>query len=134
MSASYLLDTHTLLFALYESKRLAQRAERAIEDSRNRLFVSSASTWEIATKHRLGKLTEYDLDIQTPIADYRGQLERLGTSDLPIENPHTLLAGSFEVPHKDLFDRILAAQAKLENLILISKDPAFDAFGVRRLW
>lgn len=134
MSEKYLLDTHALLFALYEPERLSQKARRAIEDPLSHLFVSSASAWEIATKHRLGKLTEYDLNIQVLLTDYRGQLRRLGASDLPIESPHALLAESFEAPHKDPFDRILAAQAKLENLVVISKDPALDAFGILRLW
>ncbi len=130
----YLLDTHTLLFALYEPFRLSAQAQKAIEDARSTLYVSSASAWEIATKHRLGKLGAPDLDIEPLLLDYAGQLRRLGAADLPITSAHALLAGSFEAGHKDPFDRILAAQARLENLTLISKDPALDAFGVRRLW
>jgi len=130
MKRGYLLDTHALLFAVARPHRLSPKAKAAIEDPNARLFVSSATAWEIATKYRLGKLPQ----AKVILSDYEGSLARLGASDLPIESPHALLAGSFEASHKDPFDRILAAQAKLENLIVISKDPALDAFGVIRLW
>lgn len=130
MKRGYLLDTHTLLFAVARPHCLSPKAKAAIEDPSARLFVSSATAWEIATKYRLGKLPQ----AKVILSDYEGSLARLGALDLSIEGHHALLAGSFEVPHKDPFDRILAAQAKLENLVIISKDPAFDAFGVRRLW
>ena len=130
MKRGYLLDTHALLFAVARPHRLSPKAKAAIEDPNARLFVSSATAWEIATKYRLGKLPQ----AKVILSDYEGSLARLGASDLPIKSPHALLAGSFETNHKDPFDRILAAQAKLENLIIISKDPALDAFGVIRLW
>jgi len=115
----YLLDTHALLFAVARPHRLSPE-----------LWVSSATAWEAATKYRLGKLPH----AEPLLLDYYGSLARLGAMDLPITSAHALLAGSFEAGPKDPFDRILAAQARLENLTLISKDPALDAFGVRRLW
>ncbi len=126
----YLLDPHALLFAVARPHRLSPRAAAAIEDPEAELWASSASAWEAATQYRLGKLPH----AEPLLLDYYGSLARLGALDLPITSAHALLAGSFEAGHKDPFDRILAAQARLENLTLIRKDPALDAFGVRRLW
>ncbi len=134
MSGGYLLDTHALLFALYEPFRLSPAAQRVLGEGDATLYVSSASAWEIATKHRIGKLGPPDLDIEPLLLDYAGLLARLGALELPITGAHALLAGSLVAPHKDPFDRILAAQARLEGLTLISMDRALDAFAVRRLW
>jgi len=134
MGRRILLDTHALLFALYEPERLSKSAVALIADGDNQLYVSSASAWEIATKHRLGKLDFPYLDVRALLLQYGEHLKDLGALDLPVTSPHAILAGSFEAAHKDPFDRILAAQARLESLGIISKDRALDAFGVRRLW
>ena len=130
MKGRYLLDTHTLLYAIARPHLLSAKAFAVIHDPLSSLFTSSASAWEIATKYRLGKLPH----AEPLIVDYLGSLARLGAGEIPVTSSHALLAGSFEVAHKDPFDRILAAQARLENLTVISADPAFDALGVRRLW
>ena len=126
----YLLDTHALFFAVARPHRLSSRPAAAIEDPEAELWVSSASAWEAATKYRLGKLPH----AEPLLLDYYGSLTRIGALNLPITSAHALLAGSFKADPKDPFGRILAAQAQLENLTLISKDPTLDAFGVRRLW
>ena len=95
--------------------------------------MSSASAWEIATKHRLGKLPGADV----LLASYANQIERLGAVDLAVTSAHALVAGSFDVEHRDPFDRMIAAQAAVEGLDIVSSDPAFagfDRFGVRVMW
>ncbi|WP_456410947.1 type II toxin-antitoxin system VapC family toxin [Oceanithermus sp.] len=134
MGTDFLVDTHVLLFSFYEPRRLSPAARKAIENLDHALYVSSASAWEIATKHRIGKLNYPDLNVEELLLEYPAHLARFGAIELAILSTHALYAGSMKPPHKDPFDRIIAAQARLENLTVISADPAFDALGVRRLW
>lgn len=131
MSATHLLDTHTLLWALTDPTRLGAAARAVIEDRASRIVVSSASAWEIATKHRLGRLPHADV----VLVAYVEHLRRLGAQSLPVEDGHALVAGSLNWEHRDPFDRMLAAQAMREGLTLITRDPAFATLpGVRILW
>ncbi|GEM90503.1 type II toxin-antitoxin system VapC family toxin [Oceanithermus desulfurans] len=130
MKGRYLLDTHTLLYAIARPHLLSAKAFAVIHDPLSSLFASSASAWEIATKYRLGRLPQ----AEPLIVDYPGSLARIGAVEVPITNSHALLAGSFDEAHRDPFDRILAAQARLEGMTIVSKDAALDAFGARRLW
>lgn len=126
-----LLDTHTLLWALTEPKRLSTIARNAVASPSNELVVSAASAWEIATKHRLGRLPQAD----ALIAAYPQHLDRLGAQRLPVSELHALTAGRLEWDHRDPFDRILAAQGMLESLTLVTNDPPIiDFTGVRTLW
>jgi PIN domain nuclease of toxin-antitoxin system len=125
-----LLDTHVLLWALMEPGRLSKRARALIEDRANTLLVSSASAWEIATKHRLGRLE----GAETVVAGYRHHLERLGAAELLINSDHALRAGAFAAAHRDPFDRMLAAQAQIEGVPLLTEDRAFAVFDVTRIW
>ena len=125
-----LLDTHAFLWWLAGSPRLSQAARRAIEDEANDLLVSAASAWEITTKHRLGKLPEADqvaLDISGTVASQRFE-------ELPISVDDAGRAGRLPGPHRDPFDRVLAAQALARDLVVVSTDPVFDRYAVRRLW
>lgn len=102
-----------------------------IENPASRLVVSAASAWEISTKHRLGKLPEAD----ALLGAYSKHLDRLGANRLPVSEEHALLAGRLEWNHRDPFDRMLAAQAMVESLIIITGDPTFgDCRGVLTLW
>ncbi len=126
----FLLDTHTLLWWLFDDPGLSSNARDIIADSENGIVVSSASAWEIATKHRLGRLpaaTEL-------VRDVAGWVERAGLTELPITIPHAQRAGSWTQSHRDPFDRMLAAQSAVEDLPLITRDPAFAAFGIRLVW
>lgn len=125
-----LLDTHAFLWAISEPARLPVRVRNTIRQLENDLFVSAASVWEIATKFRLGKLPGADL----VMANFPDLLLELRASDLPIARRHALRAGSYTQPHADPFDRMLAAQADLEELTLVSKDRALRQFGVELLW
>ena len=125
-----LLDTHVFLWALMEPDRLSRRVRGLLLDPGTQLLVSAASGWEVATKYRLGKLP----GAAALMADYAAGLAGLDASVLPISNAHALAAGSFSQPHRDPFDRMLAAQAKLEMLPLATQDAAFNAFGIELLW
>ncbi|MGE2692694.1 type II toxin-antitoxin system VapC family toxin [Mycolicibacterium pulveris] len=128
---TYLLDTHTLLWALTDPTRLGHQARTVIEDQSSRLTVSAVSAWELSTKHRLGKLPQAD----ALLGAYSRHLSRLGVIRLPVDEEHALLAGRLEWEHRDPFHRMLAAQAMVESLVLITGDASFDdCQGVRTLW
>ena len=125
-----LLDTHALLWWLAEPDRLSPAAYGAIEDPRNRVHVSAASGWEIATKARLGKLPA-----ASELLDYLPQLlAAQGFEKLPITLLHGLHAGRYPMAHRDPFDRLLAAQAELGGLTLVSLDFALQSFPCNLLW
>lgn len=125
-----LLDTHALLWCLGDDPALSATARTAVLDPEARVLVSAASAWEIATKHRLGRLEELEifassLDQLVIAADY---------VRLPITFAHAQRAGSYPATHKDPFDRMLAAQAEIESLTLVTADRAFGEFPVATLW
>lgn len=126
----FLLDTHALLWWLYDDPRLPKRVREIVGDSANEILVSSASAWEISTKHRLGKLPSA-LEL---VRDISGWVHRAGFLELPVTIPHAQRAGSWPQSHRDPFDRMLAAQSALEELALISKDPQLEDFGIRLVW
>lgn len=127
----YLLDTHVLLWLLTEPARLSDAAQRLLGDSSNRLYVSVASAWEIATKCRLGKL---------PLADsitmsFEQHLRRAAVEIIDISMDHAILGGAIGWSHRDPFDRVIASAAMVEGLALVSSDPVFDGLnGVRVIW
>lgn len=125
-----LLDTHVLLWALLEPQKLSPELRDALENSDNALVVSAASAWEITTKWRLGKLPQ----ARAVVENYALALHRLAAVDLPISAAVARQAGLWGVSHRDPFDRLLAAQASSDDLVLASTDPAFAQFeGVRIL-
>jgi len=119
-----LLDTSTLLWALADPARLSARATHLIEAPTNVVLVSAASAWEIATKHRLGKLP----GAGPIVVGFTAHLATLRAEELPVRSVHALRAGSFVTEHRDPFDRMLAAQAVVEGVPLLTNDPAFAAF------
>ena len=125
-----LLDSHALLWWLFDSPKLSVTARALISDRSNTVLVSAASAWEIATKHRLGKLPEATV----LLGDFSGWIEKAAFNELPISISHARRAGSWPQPHRDPFDRMLAAQSAEENIPLLSVDEAQKAFGVMLLW
>jgi PIN domain nuclease of toxin-antitoxin system len=125
-----LLDTHTLLWWLFDDPRLSVPARKAIATSDNEAIVSSASAWEITTKYRLGKLPKAG-DVPTRLPTY---LRKARVSVLSISLEHAIAAGALPGPHRDPFDRMLIAQARLEKLPVITTDPVFKEYGVRICW
>lgn len=125
-----LLDTHTLLWWLDGNRRMSKRARALVGRDTNEVFVSAASAWEITTKWRLGKLP----GAADVAADVAGAVASQVFLPLSISLAHAQLAGQLTTTHRDPFDRMLAAQALVEGLPLVSNDEAFDLFGVIRLW
>ena len=130
MSLRVLLDTHALLWWVADSQRLSPSAYRATGDESNDVLISAATAWEIATKHRLGKLQ----GAEAVAVDIVGTLADQGFDKLPISVEDAARAGALPGIHRDPFDRILIAQAIAHNLVLISNEALFDQYGVRRLW
>ena len=125
-----LLDTHAFLWWLAGSRRLSTNARSAIANDANDVLVSAATAWEIATKHRLGKLPQAELVAR----DVPGTLAGQGFEALAITMDDAQRAGQLPGPHRDPFDRMLIAQAVAHGLALVSIDAVFDGYGVNRLW
>jgi len=126
----YLLDTHALLWWWTDDPQLSPLARAAIELQTNEICVSAASAWEIATKHRLGKLA----GAGEAVRRFNELVAADGFGHLPVSYLHALRAGSYECQHRDPFDRMLAAQTDLDALVLLTCDSAFAAFGTRVAW
>jgi PIN domain nuclease of toxin-antitoxin system len=125
-----LLDTHTMLWFLWDDSRLSGSARSLIEDANNRKLVSIASCWEIAIKVGLGKL-----DLGEPSRSFLPrEIARNNFELLPISLDHATMVEGLVAHHRDPFDRLLIAQAMVEGLSLVSADAVFDQYGVSRLW
>lgn len=125
-----LLDTHALIWWFSNNDSLTSAIREIIADRANEMHVSAASAWEIATKHRLGKLPK----VADLVSDFSTRIELEGFRLLPISAEHAIRAGSLSGPHKDPFDRMLIAQAQAENMPIVSNEAIFESYGVRRLW
>lgn len=125
-----ILDTHALLWWFAGSDRMSSTARGLIEDPRVLVHVSAASAWEIATKHRLGRLPGAGPLATGFVEQTRGQ----GFELLDIGAADAQRAGALPGPHRDPFDRMLAAQALARDIALISSDVVLDGWSVRRLW
>lgn len=126
-----LLDTHVLLWALGDPSRLSQEAAAQIREPANELFVSAITPFELATKHRIGKLP----DAEPLLLAFGDHMRRLGANELPISSHHALVAGQLNWDHRDPFDRMLAAQSITEAIPLVTSDVAFGTIsGVRVIW
>lgn len=117
-----LLDTNALLWWLEGSRRLSRAAVDAIDDVANEVHVSAASAWEISTKVRLRKLRFS--------GSLAARLEKFDVRPLPVSVEHGWAAGTLPPVHRDPFDRILVAQAQLEELVVVTADPIFARYGV----
>ena len=125
-----LLDTHAFLWFMSGNSRLSAAARSAIEDGNNDVYISAASLWEIAIKVSIDKLELSEpFEILIPQQLAENEIELL---DISVE--HTILITSMPFHHRDPFDRLIAAQAKVEQMTLISVDDIFDEYGVARLW
>lgn len=125
-----LIDTHYVLWAAINSKRMEAWARKLIADLDNEILVSAASVYEISLKVRIGKLPEavqFESDLIPNIEN------GLGYKLLPLEPESMMRAARFEIGHADPFDRMIAAQCIQNNLPLLSVDSRLEAFGVRRL-
>lgn len=130
MGVRYLLDTHVFLWALGEPARIPEPIRRDLADRRNDLLISAASAMEVATKVRLGKL-----DVARHLVDtWSARAREIGADELPVTTAHALLAGAMAWTHRDPFDRILVAQALIENVVLVTTDARIgEVPGLRRV-
>ena len=122
MGVTYLIDTHILLWWLFNDPKLTPECQDIIRNPDNRILVSSVSAWEIATKYRIGKLPE----AKQIVEEYSQILHRAKFVELVVTSAHALRAGSLPIAHRDPFDRMIMAQAELENLPIITYDAAFQ--------
>jgi PIN domain nuclease of toxin-antitoxin system len=125
-----LLDTHTFLWFVADDRRLSDKARALIEAEDSQPFLSMASLWEMAIKVSLGKLKfEQPYELFVP-----QQLAMNGFGILNISLEHTAGISTLPFHHRDPFDRLIAVQARLEKMCLVSADAAFDAYEIQRVW
>lgn len=122
-SKSFLIDTQIFLWWMEKSKRLSKNLYQLLNDSQNRIFLSVGTIWEIIIKRAKKKL-KLSLDIEEGI-------KSSGFSVLPIEITHVLGIEDLPAIHQDPFDRILVAQAKAEELVIITSDPKIKKYPIR---
>jgi PIN domain nuclease of toxin-antitoxin system len=125
-----LLDTHTLIWFFAGNSQLSATARILIEDEDNNKLVSIASIWEMAIKESKGLL-----NLSLPLHEYIAQ--KLSLEDFNLLNinlDHLSQIVTLPFYHKDPFDRLLIAQAIMEGIPILSKDSAFDAYSINRLW
>jgi PIN domain nuclease of toxin-antitoxin system len=121
-----LADTHAALWLLGEDKRLSPDADRMLTDASNEVLLSAAVVWEVAIKRSLGKLDAPD--------GFAGLLLDAGAMPLAVSIDHARAVRSLPWHHRDPFDRLLVAQAKLEDAVLLSSDDRLRAYDVRVAW
>jgi PIN domain nuclease of toxin-antitoxin system len=125
-----LLDTHSFLWFTSNDSKLSAVAYAAIRHINNEVFISIATAWEIAIKVSIGKF-----DLRQPVDVFiNEQLERTEIELLNISVAHVAEVSRLPLHHRDPFDRLLIAQAKVEGLALVSVDSKFDAYGIARIW
>ena len=123
-----LLDTHVFLWLHTEPQRLGEHLP-VVEDQRNELLLSAASSWEIAIKYGLGRLP-----LPEPPQRYvPSRLRAIGAQALPIEHTHALAVAMLEPLHRDPFDRLLVAQAGLLDVPILTADPLLARYPVQAL-
>ena len=125
-----ILDTHAFLWAVTDDRRLSAAARAVISDGVNQVFLSAASMWEIVIKAGAGRLYLEG----GPARFLEQEIRRNRLSPLPIQAAHVLRVASLPAIHKDPFDRLLIAQAQVENLPLISSDPEIARYPVQVIW
>lgn len=125
-----LLDTHAFLWWVTDDEQLSRRARRLLGDGKNEVFFSAASAWEISIKSSLGRVALPD-DAERYVPK---QLEQNAFEALPVRLQHALRVGALPDIHRDPFDRLLVAQALIEDLTLLSRDRHLASYSVRVVW
>jgi PIN domain nuclease of toxin-antitoxin system len=125
-----LIDTHAWAWAVDGDPRLSVRARALIADPATELIVSAVVPWELATKFRVGKWAQAEAILR----DLDAALDQPNVRPLGISHAHAKRAGLLAFPNRDPFDRILAAQAELEALALMTADSVFRQGGIEVVW
>ncbi len=127
-----LLDTHAFLWWINPHERLSARTRDILANGTHEIFVSAVTPWEVAIKATIGRF-----NIAEPLGPFFARaLSANGFRMLPIDLTHAVAVRDLPLraDHRDPFDRMLVAQAKVENLAVVSADRHFDAYGVERVW
>lgn len=124
---TFLLDTHVFLWLLSRPERIHPDVLEQLRDGETTLMLSAASSWEIAIKWALGRLLLPEL----PEGYIPDRMRRLRILGLAVSHAHVLRTSTLDPHHRDPFDRLLVAQAQLEELTIVTVDHAFDAYDVR---
>lgn len=122
-----LIDSHVWIWWMADLEELSKETRHILEDPRNEIFVSTASSWEIAIKYSIGKITLPS----SPEEFFIHGLAKCGFSTLKIDNRHALRVASLPLHHNDPFDRMLIAQAQVEKLPIITSDKKFSMYEVQ---
>lgn len=125
-----LLDTHTFLWWITDDSQLSKNARKLIGESSNNIYWSAASSWEVAIKYALGRLSLPDV----PEKFLSDVLVENRIESLPIKDIHAFRAGHLPPYHRDPFDRMLIAQAQVESLALLSNDPQCNRYELTVIW
>ena len=126
----YLLDTNVFLWGIGPAKNLNQEAQRLLGESAEEFYLSAASAWEITIKSALGKL-----DLPEPVARLiPNGLKLYGIRSLPITYLHAVAVAELPALHQDPFDRMLIAQARTEDMVLMTSDHLFSKYPVQTMW
>lgn len=121
-----LLDTHAFIWAASDPERLSSDAASAVREPANDVFLSAVSGWEIAIKRARGRIRFPDVD--------RELLALLRVVELPVTLRHAAELGRLPAHHRDPFDRMLIAQARTDDLTVVTRDGAFAAYDVAVHW
>lgn len=124
-----LLDTHILIWFIEDSKSLSKNIKKEIANQDNSIYVSMASHWEMAIKHSLGKL-----DFKHKLSKVFEQIIENGFNIMQISPLHVLKVSELPFHHKDPFDRLLIAQAIVEDVHIVTADDIFEKYKVKRIW
>jgi PIN domain nuclease of toxin-antitoxin system len=124
-----LVDSHAFLWFVAGDQRLSRAARRAMEDPDNGWFLSSASVWEMSIKSSLGRLT-----LPAPAGSYFADKVRQGLRVLAVEWQHAAAVEHLPFHHRDPFDRLIVAQAQLEDLSVVTTDAVFRKYDVAVVW
>jgi len=126
----FLLDTHIWLWMIAEPRRFSAGTTALLEDPANQLLLSVASSWEIAIKVSLGRLSLPS----SPAKYVSAQIEKTGVTPLSIEHSHALRVATLKPHHRDPFDRLLIAQAELEDATMLTADRQFAPYSIAIHW
>jgi PIN domain nuclease of toxin-antitoxin system len=124
-----LLDTHTFIWAGSDPTRLSPPVRAFLLDPSNTVLLSVASIWEMTIKHALGKI-----QLSRPLHLIVSEQQANGIQVLPILLEHVLAVADLPQVHCDPFDRLLVAQANIEEAVLLTADPVFTRYPVQHLW
>ena len=125
-----LIDTHTALWWINEHENLSKIAKTVLLDENNALYISIISSWEIAIKSSIGKLTDFDVGV----GGFHKQLRFMPVKLLPIQQRHIEIVEKLPFLHKDPFDRMLIAQAATDNMTILTADENIHRYDILTIW